>query len=130
MDDNNSDYEVLKRWRKNIPDLHNGAYRRTWDKAVSKQSMRAAVDAKCQDCQCWQQAEVKRCDIITCPLWQYRPLQEKDGEREKAVRGHLQEIQRLEGTLADGKGTSFPRSPIEATLGARNDTVCDGINKL
>ena len=88
MDDDNNDYEVLKRWRNNIPDLHNGAYRRTWDKAVSKQSMRAAVDAKCQDCQHWQQAEVKRCDISICSVWQYRSLQEKDGDSEKAVRGH------------------------------------------
>jgi len=89
------DIEVLRKWRNNIPDLFRGAFRRTWDKAVGKKSMRAAVDAKCQDCMCWQQAEVKRCDIITCPLWQYRPLRDKESGREKAVRELAAEIAKL-----------------------------------
>ena len=71
-------YEIFRRWRLNIPGLHNGSYRRTWDKAIAKKSMRAAVNAKCQDCMNWQQAEIRRCDITTCPLWQYRPNQGKD----------------------------------------------------
>lgn len=63
----------IAEWRQNIPDLFNGAYRRTYDKAMSGKSLRAAVTAKCQDCMCWQGAEVRRCDIVTCPLHPYRP---------------------------------------------------------
>lgn len=99
------DYETLRRWRSNIPNKHNGSYRRTWDKAIAKKSMRAAVNAKCQDCMCWQGAEVKRCDIITCPLWQYRPLQGKDEKtRSKAVVG-------IAGQISTDLPVSFPDTP-------------------
>jgi len=70
--------EELRRWRENIPNIHDGSYRRQWDKAIRKESMRAAVNSKCLDCMCWQAAEVKRCDITTCPLWRYRPYQSKE----------------------------------------------------
>ena len=60
-------------WRQNIPNLFNGAYRRMYDRAMSGKSLRAAVTAKCQDCMCWQGTEIKRCNIVTCPLHPYRP---------------------------------------------------------
>ncbi len=102
------DYETLRRWRLNIPDLHNGSFRRVWGKAITKKSMRAAVNAKCQDCMCWQGAEVRRCDIITCPLWQYRPNQGKDEkERSEAVLGVARQIN------AD-KSSNFAERPVEA----------------
>ncbi|MBW8042252.1 MAG: hypothetical protein FVQ85_19945 [Planctomycetes bacterium] len=86
-------YEVLRRFRNNIPDLHNGSYRRVWGKAVTKKSMRSAVNAKCQDCMCWQSAEIKQCDIVTCPLWQYRPNQGKDEKAQsEAVVGIARQI--------------------------------------
>ena len=96
------DYEKLRRWRNNIPDTYQGSYRRTWDKAIAKKSMRAAIDAKCQDCMCWQQTEIKQCDIVTCPLWQYRPLQDKGSKQEETVRGLVAEI---------------AKPPVEATQG-------------
>jgi hypothetical protein len=65
--------QQIAAWRQNIPDLFKGAYRRTYDKAMSGKSLRAAVTAKCQDCMCWQGVEIKRCDIVTCPLHPYRP---------------------------------------------------------
>lgn len=68
--------EQIRRWRANIPPLHNESYRRQYDKAINKKSMRAAVNSKCLDCMCWQQAEVKNCDIVTCPLHLYRPYQD------------------------------------------------------
>lgn len=95
-----NDFEELRRWQNNIPDLYHGAYRRTWLKAVGKESMRAAINAKCQDCMNWQQSEVKRCDVITCPLWQYRPLQDKAKKREKAI----QRIARQFGDAQKGFG--------------------------
>ncbi len=66
-------------WRENIPDVFHGSYRKQYDKAISRQSMRAAINSKCLDCMCWQQAEVKRCDIVTCPLHPYRPYQDGTG---------------------------------------------------
>lgn len=67
----------LTAWRGNIPDLFHGSYRKLWDKAIAKKSMRAAIDSKCLDCCNWQQAEVKRCEVITCPLHAYRPYQDR-----------------------------------------------------
>ena len=63
----------IAEWREHIPGLYRGYYRKTYDKAMSGKSLRAAVTAKCQDCMCWQGTEVKRCDIVTCPLHPYRP---------------------------------------------------------
>ena len=97
------DLEALRRWRIHIPDLFHGKFRKEWDKAVSKKSMRAALNAKCADCMCWQNTEIKRCDIITCPLWQYRPLQDKESGREKAVRALVAEIVKSPAGGAQGK---------------------------
>lgn len=106
------DYETLRRWRKNIPNLHNGSFRRTWDKAVTKKSMRAAVNAKCQDCMNWQQSEIRHCSVITCPLWQYRPNQDKEKGREKTVRSEA-------GQLGTGSDSSFANRPLAGTLARR-----------
>jgi len=73
--------EQIARWRENIPDLFNGSYRRNYDKAMSGKSLRAAVTAKCLDCMCWQQAEVKNCDVITCPLYPYKPYSARQRSR-------------------------------------------------
>lgn len=66
--------------RDSIPDIHNGAYLKTYDKAMKKQSMRAAVNAKCLDCCCWESREVKKCPATDCPLYQYRPYQPKSAK--------------------------------------------------
>lgn len=81
MDD---DIEYLRKWRAHIPNLFRGKFRRQWDKAMLKESMRAALDAKCADCVCWQNTEIRLCPAINCPLWRYRPLQ--DAGRAEEVR--------------------------------------------
>ena len=68
-----------RRCRNNIPDIFHGAYRKKYDKAMQGHSIRAAIDSKCLECMGWQQLEVKKCDIVTCPLWPYRPYQIKSG---------------------------------------------------
>lgn len=72
--------EQLQNWFNNIPNLHNGSFRKQWIKALQKKSMRSAVNAKCQNCMCWQTAEIRECNNITCPLWQYRPNAKKDNK--------------------------------------------------
>ena len=60
------------KWREeNIPNLHNGAYRRKYTKALLG-SLRAAVDSKCLYCVCWQQAKIAKCGVPTCPLYNVR----------------------------------------------------------
>jgi len=81
-----NDIEQLRNWRNNIHDTYQGAYRKQWDRAITKKSMRAAVNAKCQECMNWQYTEVKQCNLIHCPLWQYRPNQEKESTREAEIR--------------------------------------------
>ena len=68
--------EALAAWREHIPDKHNGKYRKQWDKAIKKKSMRAAVNSKCLDCCNWQAKEVKLCTVPTCPLFEYRPYKD------------------------------------------------------
>ena len=43
-------------------------------KAV-KGSMKAAIRLKCLDCCADNKAEIKNCNVTTCPLWLYRPFQ-------------------------------------------------------
>jgi len=65
-------FEIRRRHRANIPDLHNGAYRRLWDRAISGRDLRAAIRGKCQDCMAWQVPEIKICTCVACPLFPYR----------------------------------------------------------
>jgi len=64
-----------------------------WIKALQRKGMRAAIDAKCQDCMCWQNTEIKECNIVTCSLFQYRPFANKDGELESEVMAVVTEIE-------------------------------------
>ena len=82
----------LRQWYKNIPNLYHGSFRKIWIKALQRRSMKAAVTAKCQDCMGWQNAEVRECNIVTCPLWQYRPFRDKKGEIEAEVINIVTEI--------------------------------------
>lgn len=41
---------------------------------------------------CWQNAEVRDCNIVTCPLWQYRPFRDKNGKAEAEVITAITEI--------------------------------------
>jgi len=68
MEKHRTKEERIAAWRQNIP----AKYRGTWDKAQSGKSRQSAILAKCQDCMNWQIAEVRKCEIITCPLWPYR----------------------------------------------------------
>lgn len=37
-----------------------------------------AVKAKCLNCSCWQPSEITNCTVLTCPLWEFRPYQQKN----------------------------------------------------
>ena len=58
---------------KNIPDLYNGSYKRTYSKAMTSKSLKAAINSKCLDCACWQRGEIADCLVTTCPLYPHRP---------------------------------------------------------
>jgi hypothetical protein len=53
-----------------LPEKYRGLYVRAIEAGAS--SRKAAIRSKCLDCQCWQEAEVNRCQITRCPLWPYR----------------------------------------------------------
>ena len=51
------------------------SYRATYDKAVKGKSLRAAINAFCMECVCWQIDEVRNCTDLACPLYAVRPYQ-------------------------------------------------------
>lgn len=78
---------IRRNYHDNIPDLHNGAYRKVWKRAIEKRSLAAAVKAKCLDCCCWVAAEIKDCRVPGCPLYELRPYADhpKRPRRQKEV---------------------------------------------
>lgn len=88
--------QQLRQWYRNIPNLFHGSFRNKWIKALQHKSMKAAVVAKCQDCMNWQNTDVKECEIVTCPLWQYRPFRDKNGKVETEIIAIVTEINRNE----------------------------------
>ena len=81
----------------------------------------SAIRAKCLECVCWQESEVKRCHLTDCPLWLYRFGHRPSQELLERVRPTLESSHRyseiLRGTSA-GKnlptvgryGGSYPRA--------------------
>lgn len=61
--------EAVRLRRNRIP----SAYRGIYDRAISGQSLRAAVNAQCLECVCWKKNEIKHCTDIACPLYAVRP---------------------------------------------------------
>ena len=51
------------------------AYRKTYDKAVTGKSLRAAVNSQCIECCHYQIEEVRNCSDLACPLYAVRPYQ-------------------------------------------------------
>ena len=70
MDRSHREQKIEKRL-KQMPE----SYRCTYKRAVSGKSLRAAVNAQCQMCCCYQRIEVTKCTDIACPLWIQRPYQ-------------------------------------------------------
>ena len=89
--------EQLNKWYQNIPNLYHGSFRKRWIKALQRKGMRSAITAKCQDCMCWQNPELQQCNIVICPLWQYRPFRDKKGKIEAEVIAIVKKIDKNEG---------------------------------
>ena len=51
--------------------------RNTYLKAVGGKSPASGVKAFCMECVGWDRVEVRRCTASACPLWAYRPFQER-----------------------------------------------------
>ena len=47
----------------------------------NKLSRPKAMRAKCMDCCAGNRMEVRRCNVYTCPLFPYRPYQEKEEKK-------------------------------------------------
>lgn len=59
--------------RKGVPER----FRSLFARAYSGKSKAAGVKAFCLECVCYQSKEVKLCPATACPLWRYRPYQDK-----------------------------------------------------
>jgi len=51
------------------------SYKSIYDKAVKGKSLRAAINAQCLECVCWQIKEIRNCTDLACPLYAVRPYQ-------------------------------------------------------
>jgi hypothetical protein len=80
------------KWCTEMPQSFRAAYR----KAMDTKSLRAAVNAKCQDCMNWQRVEIRDCLVVICPLWPHRPYQKA---RKRSNRGIL--AKRTPGPISD-----------------------------
>ena len=89
-----TDKEKIAAWREIIPDLFRGSYRKQYDKAMTGRAMRAAINSKCLECMSWQQAEVRDCHIVICPLHPYRPYQSR---RDRPVSSNLAQQNAIRG---------------------------------
>lgn len=64
------------------------AYRAVYKKAMTGKSLRAAVNAFCLECVCWQRLEITNCTAKNCPLYNYRPYQDsKQNPRKEPFSG-------------------------------------------
>jgi hypothetical protein len=52
------------------------SYRKTYKRAMTGKSLRAATKSFCLECVGWQRNAVARCTSPACPLYPYRPYQE------------------------------------------------------
>ena len=66
--------EIAKRL-KQMPTTCRGAYR----KAVNHKSMRSALNSQCAECVGYVRKEVSVCSDLGCPLYSYRPFQNRTG---------------------------------------------------
>jgi hypothetical protein len=55
---------------------------KVFQRAFSGNSKSAALKAKCIQCCCYQKAEVSKCTVKGCALWQYRPYQRGEDEED------------------------------------------------
>ena len=58
------------------------SYRANYGRAVKGKSLRAAINAQCLECVCWQRKEVTLCTDLACPLYAVRPYQRSQNGRE------------------------------------------------
>jgi hypothetical protein len=52
------------------------AYKATYDRAIKGKSLRAAINAQCLECVCWQRKEITLCTDLACSLYTVRPYQD------------------------------------------------------
>lgn len=69
--------------RAQIPKLYRGIY----DRAVKGKSLRAAINAFCLECVCWQREEIRQCTDLACPLFAVRPYQSSQNGRNEGFSG-------------------------------------------
>ena len=50
-------------------------YKNVFVKAYVETGYVDKIKAKCLDCTCFQQGEIRNCECFGCPLWKIRPYQ-------------------------------------------------------
>ncbi len=74
------DYKTrkIKEHRDKIP----RNYRKTYDRAMTGRSIRAAINSQCIECMGYARVEVKNCVSPQCPLFPYRNLKSPDFDKD------------------------------------------------
>ena len=58
-------------WKNHLPE----SYKTNYEKAVTTNSLKEAIKAKCLDCMNWSKGEITVCPVPWCPLFYHRPYQ-------------------------------------------------------
>ncbi len=58
------------------------SFKATYKRATEGKSLRACINAQCQECCYYQIQEVRNCTSFTCPLYAVRPYQLPQGSLE------------------------------------------------
>jgi len=65
--------DVVSKRLKEIPATNQGDYRKTYQRAMTGKSRKAAIKSFCLECVHWEREEIRRCTYRKCPLHPYRP---------------------------------------------------------
>ena len=63
------------------------SYLKTYNKAVKGKSLRASINAQCQECCGYQVKEIRHCTDLACPLYAVRPYRSSQSARNEGFNG-------------------------------------------
>ena len=87
--------EQIEQRLKQMPDIHRANYK----KAMRGKSKKAAIKAFCLECVQWQKEDVRLCSDLACPLYPYRPYENRANHSDNRAGSSLESQNSAGGKL-------------------------------